>query len=347
MNKLPISALLHNTGSDNIGILPTVLANVWFCDHKLFISDNSTKEALDLAEKFGFDIHHYKGEDSMSDRRNFGISKAKHDLMLQVDSDEVYEPDAYLKLREIINMEKIEEFDCMLVNLFNYDTDRGVLMTTTPLERIYRKGARFEKKIQNELIHGGRALKTDIRLNHFGYSSKTHPLKQWYRIPLNEQQVRANPDDMHTRMYLINALVVAGANNTFMFERVLAHTEICIEQYKRDKTERHKYILQKVLRFFFIMASSVGNLTGFLTLAKPIISAMTFHPDSHAFMYEAHLATGDYEKALKWGKSFIECLDNFPKTNLVLEITTAHERPKVLRGIKELEAMNENSVPSE
>jgi glycosyltransferase involved in cell wall biosynthesis len=344
MNKLPITALIHNCKKDRIEILRLALASMWFCTQKLFIADNSTKESIELAEKFGCEVHEYKGEKSFSKRRNFGISKASNDLMLQCDSDEVFEWDAYHKIKQVMNHEKFDECVCYLFILNNYDIDSGNLQSKSPLERMYRKGTYFEKDVQNKIVFDGQRMQTDIRFDHYGYSSKTHPLKQWHRIPANEEAVRENPDDMHARMYLINALVVAGAGNPFMYDRVLAHSEICIDQYKKDKSDTNKYILQKVLRFLYVISASVNNHKGFLEIAKPIITAVLFHPDSHLFMFDSYRVTQDFDNCVKWGKSFIKALDDFPKTGLVLEITTAHERERVVKTIEEIERMNDGSA---
>lgn len=326
MEKLKITSLLHNTITDGIELLPSVMSSVWFCRQKLFIADNSTKQAKDLAEKFGFEIHEYKGKDSMADRRNFGISKAKYDLMLQVDSDEIYEPDAYHKLKWSMEQKDFDRYNCYAVLLENYDTDRNVLMSVSPLERLYRKGAVFEKSIQNELKYEGQPKAIPVRLSHYGYSSSIHPRKQWDRIKHNEEEVRRKPNDLHTRMYLINSLAVAGSGSVFMYERALAHTCISIRMYLNDKSELNKRAIQKVARFFFVIACSVGYQANFLQVIEPIIKDISFHPDSHMFMFKSYLDLNNRDQALKWGESFMKSLDQTDPMMQAIEITSTKER---------------------
>lgn len=327
MNTLPISALVHNTSSDNIEYLPMALQSVWFCSQKLFIADKSSQESLALAEKFGFEIHHYEGENSMADRRNFGISLAKNELMLQCDSDEVYEPDAYLKLRNIFFEQTHIPSECYAVQLYNIDKERGVLMSTSPLERLYRKGAYFTKSVQNELHYEGIPAGLPIKIEHYGYGAEKHQRKQWARIKHNEGMVRCQPEDMHTRMYLINALVVAGGGSVLMYERVLAQTNICLRQYHSEpKDNLSKNIMQKVMRFFWIMCQSVGHSGDFLEVSRSVIKDIKFHPDTHFWMFASCMETGDAKEALRWGESFIKMVE---KPHPTLEVTTSEEAQRV------------------
>ena len=337
MKKLPFTALFHNCASDPEDILPHSMTSVWFCDQKLFISDNSTPKALELAKRFGFEIHEYEGVDSMSARRNWGLQFANHDILLQCDSDEVYDWDAHHVLRAFYEKGEMDELNDYAVMLYNLDRESGNLMSTTPLERIFRKGVKWDKLVQNKLIVEGDAKFIPIGLNHYGYERANHTWKQWNRIKLNEDEVRKDPTDMHARMYLVNALTVAGAGSPLVFERINAHVQIIADQYNECPKELgHKKILQKTMRFFFCACMAIGRFENLVDMVTPYMEDIDFVPDPNYWMYFCNANLKRYETAYFYGMKFIETLDGFNSVKENVEVTTQDRRGEVLEGLKHL-----------
>lgn len=65
------------------------LENLKWCDEVLIIDDNSTDRTIEIVKKYKTIVYSRPLNNDFSSQRNFGISKAKSDWVLFVDSDEV------------------------------------------------------------------------------------------------------------------------------------------------------------------------------------------------------------------------------------------------------------------
>jgi len=95
-----ISAIVL-THNDEATIAKTLGSLPW-CDEILIIDDGSTDNTLSKAEKFTTNIFNHPLSDDFSQQRNFGLSKAKHEWVLFVDSDEVVTDVLAKEIQEIV-----------------------------------------------------------------------------------------------------------------------------------------------------------------------------------------------------------------------------------------------------
>ena len=332
--------MLCNCGADSPQRLLKALSSVWFCDQIVFLSDNSTQESLDMAEKFGCDIHHWKGRNSMADRRNHMMQFMKNEYILVCDSDEVYDWSTYHILKWYIS--KPHEEYIHAVRLINVTSD-GIVQSVTPLERMFKKGVKWDKDIQNQLsapTNIGSMIQNEkgtlVDMYHDGYGDVgMHALKQWKRIPINEEMVRSDPEDAHTRMFLLNALVVAGAGQLIPFERILAVAHINIEEFdKSEKNELYCKVLQKTLRFYYIACADLGRWPLLLDELEPRFEHVKYHPDCFYWMFRCNYEMRNAKEAVKWGERFIREIDDkeaMMRKNI--EVTTFDMRTDTIRCI--------------
>lgn len=78
--------ILTKNEEQNIG---KCLESVKWCDEIIIIDDNSLDKTVEIAKKYKTTIYKHALNNNFSAQRNFGISKAKHNWILFVDSDEV------------------------------------------------------------------------------------------------------------------------------------------------------------------------------------------------------------------------------------------------------------------
>jgi len=81
---LSVIILTHN----NKETLEKTLASVAFCDEIIVIDDYSTDATVTLAKKHHANVYQRHLSDDFSGQRNFGLSKATHEWVLFIDSDE-------------------------------------------------------------------------------------------------------------------------------------------------------------------------------------------------------------------------------------------------------------------
>jgi glycosyltransferase involved in cell wall biosynthesis len=80
--------LTHNAAQT----LEKTLASVRFCDEVIVIDDNSTDETVAIAKAKKATVYVRAVDGDFAAQRNFGLSKARGDWILFVDSDEVVSP---------------------------------------------------------------------------------------------------------------------------------------------------------------------------------------------------------------------------------------------------------------
>lgn len=65
------------------------LESIKWCDEIIIVDDNSTDKTLEIARKYNVSVFQHALNNDFSAQREFGISKAKNEWILFVDSDEV------------------------------------------------------------------------------------------------------------------------------------------------------------------------------------------------------------------------------------------------------------------
>lgn len=330
--------MLCNCAADSEQKLIKALSSVWFCDQIVFLADNSTPGSIKIAERFKCEIHHWSGRNSMADRRNYMMQFMKHDYILMCDSDEVYDWSAYYILKDYISRPHEEYIHAvMLINV----TEDGYVQSITPLERMFKKGVSWEKDIQNQIkapttigsmIHHSQGV--PLEMYHDGYGDQNkHAVKQWKRLPANESMVRKDPEDAHTRMFLINALVVAGAGQPLAFDRILANVQINIEEFEKSgKEPLDCKILQKTLRFYYSACQDLNRWDIILDEVEKYWGHIKFHPDSYYWRFRCNYELRNPKESLKWGESFVKEVDDKDSiTKKNIEVSTVSCRDDVIK----------------
>lgn len=78
------------------------LTNLAWCDERIVIDDYSTDQTVEKAEKFGAKIYKRHLDGNFAEQRNFGLSKARGDWVLFIDSDEIVSEQLAQEIRAAI-----------------------------------------------------------------------------------------------------------------------------------------------------------------------------------------------------------------------------------------------------
>jgi len=73
-----------------------------FCDQIVVVDNGSTDNTKEIAKSYGVEVYDYPETQQMSDVRNFSLSKATGDWIMQIDADELYPASEMKKIREFI-----------------------------------------------------------------------------------------------------------------------------------------------------------------------------------------------------------------------------------------------------
>lgn len=73
--------------------IPTTLKSIAWCDEVVIVDDESTDKTVEIARRYGATVYSRALHDDFAAQRNFGLSKAKGEWVLFVDSDEIVSKD--------------------------------------------------------------------------------------------------------------------------------------------------------------------------------------------------------------------------------------------------------------
>jgi glycosyltransferase involved in cell wall biosynthesis len=78
--------ILTRNEEENIG---RCLESVKWCDEIIVVDDKSSDKTIEIAKKYGATVYLHDLNNDFSAQRNFGLSKAKNEWVLFIDSDEI------------------------------------------------------------------------------------------------------------------------------------------------------------------------------------------------------------------------------------------------------------------
>ncbi len=128
--------LTHNDEA----ILSRCLESLSWCDEVVVIDDESTDGTVEVAKKFEAKAFPYPLNDDFAAQRNFGLSKAKHDWVLFVDSDEVVSEELASEIKSQISNLKTEKLDAFYIKRRDYSLGRWLKYGETGNVKLLRLG---------------------------------------------------------------------------------------------------------------------------------------------------------------------------------------------------------------
>jgi len=201
------------------------LKSIDFCDQIIIIDDFSSDSTLKIARKYAVEIFKRKLDDDYASQRNFGISKAKNDFVLFVDSDEQVSK----KLaREIVNLKssKINGYFIKRQNfLLNKHLKYAEWGDTSLLRLANKKTGKFKRKVHEYWDIKGETCELKNVLYHKQTKNITN-----YLTDINKySSLHSNElDKEHKKAYFYKIIFMPLAkliNNLFLKRGFLDGTE--------------------------------------------------------------------------------------------------------------------------
>ena len=165
----------------------------------IIVDTGSTDQTLEIAKRFSHDIFTFPWQDNFSDARNFCISKAKGQWILQIDADERIQPVCASYLQTLLKDPSFIAYRCIDAYLPHYSALNGHIRLFRNDKRIRYEGIihesvndSIEDFVQNKGLKIGLC---EVFIEHLGYSK--NPKEKFKRdLQLVTKELNRNPKNL-------------------------------------------------------------------------------------------------------------------------------------------------------
>ncbi len=267
-------------------------------DEMIIIDTGSTDKTIDIAEKYGADVHHFKWNGNFSAARNESIKYAGGTWILWLDADERLDSDSKNELLSIIN-NKPSRPEIYKVNIKNFQ--KGDYFYISDAHRLFANhfGIEFKGRIHEQISTGlkklgGREFTTNIEILHYGYNldETVQQKKNARNLELLKQMVHEEPDYAYgyytlAQNYAMSNDYEAAAKN---FQKALE-----LKQLNKQMTASLLVTYAEVLMKTAEYKAAVEKINQSLKLEKDQTGA-------YYLLYKIALEQGNRVEAGKWLK---------------------------------------------
>ena len=199
---------------------------------QIVVDTGSTDRTVELAEKLGAKVYHFKWINDFGAAKNYAIERASGNWVAFLDADEFFsDKDAKIMME---HLKKIQSNPAMRAKWFAVNCpwaqvdDSGKPFAIFAQERIFRNFIRYVGRIHEHIDMDVEHLYRvdDITIIHTGYTKAAYAETQ--KADRNIEMIRAEiaekPNDLNLKTYLADSLIVKGG--------VENHSE-AVELYKQ------------------------------------------------------------------------------------------------------------------
>ena len=170
MSKSPLSVIVLAYNEEEN--LPDCLASISFADEIIVIDSDSTDKTAKIAKEYGATVYQRNLNNDYAAQRNFAISKASHEWILMLDSDERVSADLAHEIQVCVEVNKDFCYQLSRENHFKGGVCRHGTLRPDRVERLFKKEGSFYEGIIHERLHSPYPKKIlKGKLIHFPYKS--------------------------------------------------------------------------------------------------------------------------------------------------------------------------------
>lgn len=182
-----ISCLIHTRNSATY--LREVLRSVAWCDEVVVIDMESSDETISIAREMGARVEPHPFVGFADPARAFGLTKAKGDWILSIDSDEIVPATLATRLRRVAENNEADVVDLCFRNFFFGSELRGTGWSwkNIVVTRFFRKGyVSYGDKVHDFIRVKAESrrlglVQKDLAIIHFNYSDVRHFIEKLNR----------------------------------------------------------------------------------------------------------------------------------------------------------------------
>lgn len=265
--------------------------------HQIVIVDTGSEDGtMDIARKFGAEVHSFKWQDDFSAARNESIKYATGDWILWLDADERLLPESLDELKKLIKPE--HKALAYMVQIRNRMPD-GKNYKFSTAHRLFTNhcGIRFDGRVHEQIAYsvaalGGEERRCNVTLDHLGYALQptAQNKKNLRNRKLLEKMVREQPQNAYAHFTLAQNYNISGE-----WAKAVKH-------YRRAQNlDTLDAALQGTL--LNTLSESLFKLSRFAEARDVAVESLDKFPrqaGAYYLMYKIALAQNEPEQALRW-----------------------------------------------
>jgi glycosyltransferase involved in cell wall biosynthesis len=283
-------------------------------DEIVIVDTGSTDRTVEIAESYGAKVYHHKWEDSFSKARNQVISYVETPWLIQLDADEIMEPESACKVRDVVRAN--HKLTTNLVHLVLLNKAKGSAEETSFINtgKIMRvlPTLFFTSRVHNKLHCPGDTTLTNLRIIHHGYSldDATMDKKRERTTRLLLIQASETPEDFETHHYLaIQYLRMEDWDNCIRIGK------IAVELAKKHEPHTQLQLLTRhtIAMSYYYQASKLSTRAEQTPLFNEAIKwskeSLELYPDyldANNLLGSIYFAVKDHASCWKYSEKYLQ-----------------------------------------
>ena len=217
---------------------------------QIVVDTGSTDSTVELAERMGAKVLHFKWVNDFSAAKNYAMDQAKGNWIAILDADEYMPPEDVKDLMSILKKiqsspELLKIYDSLSNSWVQLD-DKGKVYTVLTVQRIFRNrpDLRYEGRIHEAVRLRNKVVSAEnLRIMHTGYAQTAYgeANKMQRNIELLRDEHEREPDDPHIMLYLADSIKAAGTEEARIEAELLFLKALASRKPSRPEIRRLAY----------------------------------------------------------------------------------------------------------
>ena len=265
-------------------------------DQIVVLDTGSEDRTVEIARKYGAEVHSFVWKNDFAAARNASIKYAKGDWILWLDADERLLPESVPLVKKLLRPER--KAVAYLVTIKNVLADGKTFKLSTG-HRLFtnRKNIYFEGRVHEQIIFsvaraGGEERPSPVTLLHLGYglSQEIQDKKNERNRQLLLKMIEENPADAYAHFTLGQ-----NYNLSHEYEKALEHYLIALEKNRFQKSLKTQ-LLNTISEAYF----KLKQYDRALEFAERSLALNSAQIGAYYLQYRIAEARGEWNNALQW-----------------------------------------------
>ncbi len=166
-------------------------------DEIIIVDTGSTDGTVTVARTFTDKIFVHPWENDFSKSRNYSVSYARGEWILQLDADERIAPEDTRKIKPFLQSVH-QNTGHVFLPIINYG-EAGAVTSEFPFPRLFRNGIgiRYQGRVHNQVLVRGEPAHLAVPIHHYGYALSPDRMAAKFErtVTLLQQQIEQEPEN--------------------------------------------------------------------------------------------------------------------------------------------------------